>query len=160
MIIDVTGKLRINLKAREWCMLPYPGHPLGCPNYGQRKECPPQAPLIGDFADLNQPHFFAIVAFNLEHHMQRMWASHPGWSVAQARCVLYWQGTVRSQLTELAEAFRFTHPGMIYTLIPEAMGVNVIVTAWNLNVPIELKPIRIVHKVALLAYPKGVRSDG
>ena len=159
MFIEVTGKLRINLRAREWCMLPYPRHPNGCPEYGQREECPPQAPLITDFADLQQPHFFAIVTFNLEEHMQRMWSNHPEWSDAQARCVLYWQGTVRSLLTEHAEDFQWRNPGMVYTLIPEAMGVNVISTLQNLHIPVELKPTHIVHKVALLAYPRKKQNE-
>ncbi|KKK81159.1 hypothetical protein LCGC14_2816310, partial [marine sediment metagenome] len=33
-ILEVTNDLIIDHRAREWCKLPYPNHPRGCPNYG------------------------------------------------------------------------------------------------------------------------------
>ena len=36
----------VDYRARDWCRLPYPDHPRGCPNFGRRADCPPMAPLI------------------------------------------------------------------------------------------------------------------
>ncbi len=38
-----------------WCRLPYPGHTNGCPNYNNAAACPPVAPQVRDFFDLEKP---------------------------------------------------------------------------------------------------------
>ena len=152
-VIEVTGQLVITPRARDWCKLPYPGHPNGCPNNGQRPCCPPTAPMVDAFIDLEQPHWFVIERFNLKDHKERMLFTHTDWSDRQAKCVLYWQGTVKKRLREKTETFIQTHPGAVYTLLPEAMGVNVIVTARRLGIPIEIKPENFVHKISLVGYP-------
>ncbi len=81
---------------------------------------------------------------------------HPEWSDRQARCCLYWQGSVRKQLREETKKFADKN-GMVYTLIPEAMGVNVIATARKLGVPIKAKPDDMIYKIALVGYSK--RND-
>jgi len=43
---------------------------------------------------------------------------------------------------------------MVYTVRPEAMGVNVLQTARNIGIPIETKPFTTVFKIALVGYPK------
>ena len=47
---------------------------------------------------------------------------------------------------------------MIYTLLPEAMGVMVINTALKLGIPIEKTPINKVFKIALVGYNVGVKG--
>ena len=153
--VDVTGKLIISNMVGEWCKLPYPDHPQGCPNYGKQAHCPPQAPTVAEFIDLSRPHWFIIVPFNLEAHAQRMKAKHPKWSDRQARCVLYWQNTVRKSLRIAINSFTWQHPGTTSTLLPEAMGVNVIATAKKVGIDIEVKPEKIVAKIALVGFPNG-----
>lgn len=146
--------LRVNLKAREWCKLPYPDHPKGCPMYGKKDTCPPQAPLINSFFDLSKPVFLLAVEFDLSAHIERMLQKHPDWSDRQARCVLYWQESVNKSLRGECDKFRWLNPQMITTICPEAMGVNVMETARHCGIPIETKPKKIVYKIALAGYPK------
>lgn len=160
--IEITD-LRINMKAREWCKLPYPGHPKGCPNYGDPKHegvCPPSAPLIHEFINTKLPIFLIVEEFNLALHVQKYKINHPNCTDKQAKCVLYWQNSVRSKLRKQCEIFRHLHPDFIITLCPEAMGVNVIATAQIAKVPIKVKPEDIVYKIALAGVPneKGNNS--
>jgi hypothetical protein len=150
MLLDITGKLVINIRAREWCRLPYPGHPAGCPNYGISEQCPPKVPIVSKVFDLSKPHWFAVERFDLSAHSARMAAEHPGWSERQCRCCLYWQNGVRKGLRQKCEAFVAGRPGITFTLIPEAMGVNVFLTARKMDVRINRLAFPVVHKVALV----------
>lgn len=152
-------KLRVNMKARKWCLLPYPGHPKGCPNYNDPKHegiCPPSAPLIQDFIDLQKPMYLIVEEFDLDAHVEKWLIDHPTNTLKQARCVLYWQNGVRSRLKRKCESFKKAHPGFVTTLVPEAMGVNVIATAQLVGIPIKPKPDGVVYKIALA----GVSNAG
>jgi len=153
MIVQIDD-LRINMKARDWCKLPYPDHPKGCPNYGQRATCPPDAPLIYNFVDIGKPIFLIAVGFNLENHVNSMLLKHPDWSNRQAKCVLYWQGSVNKLLKQHIKQFLWMYPEYITTLCPEAMGVNVIETARRCGLPIKTKPTKNVFKIALAGIAK------
>lgn len=144
--------LRINYKAREWCKLPYPDHPKGCPNYGKKPTCPEQAPLIEDFIDLSKPKIIIAVEFDLAHHIGKMRSRHPDWSDRQLRCLLYWQGSVNKELRLLIKAVQGLNGLLKITTCPEAMGVNVIETAKRVGLPIELKPQSKVFKIAIGGY--------
>lgn len=58
--MEVTGELVIDMHARDWCLIPYLGHKNGCPNYGQKKTCPPFAPMIESFVDLSDVWFVIV----------------------------------------------------------------------------------------------------
>lgn len=67
--------------------------------------------------------------FDLQAHALSMKKKHPEWSDRQCRCVLYWQGKSRKQLKERTQA-AVAHLGTdAVSTCPEAMGVNVFVTA-------------------------------
>lgn len=152
-VFDVTGKLVVNQRAREWCKLAYPGHPKGCPNYGKLKECPPAVKPVGEVFDLSRMHWFVTVEFDLEAQTKRMAELHKNWTQKQCRNLLYWQKGVNADLeVEVREFINFAQ--LAFTLKPEAMGVNVIQTARNLGVPIETKPVKKVFKIALVGYPR------
>jgi hypothetical protein len=163
LIYDVTDKLIIDYRAREWCKLPYPGHdgkrgrPLGCPNYGKKKGCPPEAPLIENYADRGTSIFFMVTSFDLGKHMDRMKIIHPEWSDRQARCCLYWQAGVRKELESETKRVIKSGFGSIYTLCPEAMGVSVILTLLKLGIAIKVHPEKIVYKVSLICYPAKIQ---
>jgi len=55
---------------QDWCKLPYPNHPKGCPNYGKRKNCPPNVPLIDKI--IAPPYILVAIKFNLKEHMKKM----------------------------------------------------------------------------------------
>lgn len=152
MIVDVTDKLWIDKKSREWCKLPYSDHPKGCPNYGEKSECPPKAPFVEDFINLSKKHWFICEHFSLMDFENKMMKKHPTWTKKQARCCLYWQGTVRKKLNNYVKNFIDGRIDLTYTLIPEAMGVNVIKTAKRLNVPIKTKPDTYICKIALVGH--------
>lgn len=150
MVIEVTGSLVVQDLARKWCLLPYPGHPKGCPNYGVKDICPPNVRMVHDAFDLTFPHWFVIYKFDLAAHALEMGRRHPEWSDRQCRCCLYWQGTVRHNLMEEASAFAATVERSGITLCPEAMGVNVFRTCHRHRVMIRKNPRDIVYKVALV----------
>jgi predicted metal-binding protein len=157
VIKEVTNNLVIDYRAREWCKLPYPNHPYGCPNYGTKGVCPPLVARIEEYFDLRKSCWLAIVDFNLSNHKRRMKELHPDWSESQLKCVLYWQGTVKKKLKDLCEDFVFENIGenIIYTLCPEAMGLHVFSTMRKLGYRISKNITDIVYKVALIGYPNN-----
>lgn len=152
----VQANLTIDYRAREWCKLPYPLHPKGCPNYRHKYGCPPKTPLVEDVIDLEKSCWLVVVEFDLGSHIERMLSLHPDWSNRQARCVLYWQGTVNRELKLRSFVAKTEYPNADIFLTPEAMGVHVIKTMQSLGFPIETQPARRVFKVALLAYRQMV----
>ena len=156
MIIEATGQVLVNLEAREWCKLPYPGHPKGCPNYGKKAICPPAVATIDRVFDLERPCWFVVEKFDLGAHAKRMKEKHPKWSDRQCRCVLYWQAGVKSRLKEKTKLILYNKLGTIATDCPEAMGVNVTTTLRRLGLPIKNKPDGTVYKVALVGYPAAL----
>jgi predicted metal-binding protein len=153
-IKDVTNKLVIDYRAREWCKKPYPDHPNGCPNYNKKPECPPQSPLIEDFIKLELSHWFVIVRFDLQRQEERMQDSHPQWSVKMCRNSRYWQNSVRKVLHESCNDFMKGKPELVYTLLPESYGIHVINTVKHLGIPIKVRPKKYVYKIALIGFSK------
>lgn len=151
----VSPHLVIQHATRDWCELPYPGHPKGCPNVDKSPECPSQVPLVEEKFDLSFPSYFAIERFDLAAHAVRMQAKHPDWSDKQCRCVLYWQNGVRSRLRIKCKNLVAMKPGYAYTLIPEAMGVNVFRTCHRIGIKMRKNPQDKVIKVGLIAKLRG-----
>jgi len=141
----------IDSRVRGWCKLPYPNHPRGCPNYGKRAVCPPQAPLFKNI--LNPPFLLIGVRFNLGEWAERMKKRHPDWSDRQARCCLYWQGKVRKRLREECERLASNNQIICYT--PEAMGVHVFETCFHVGITLERNPQKFVWKIAIIGWKKN-----
>ena len=138
---------------RAACMKPYPNHPHGCPNYGKRASCPPQAPILDHTFDLSKPIYAIVNIFPLGEHRRRMAAKHPDWSERQLICCLYWQPKARRQLMDRIldwqakrEDGHRWHP----VLCPEAQGVNLTRTLSNAGFDLEWPPQERVCQVALL----------
>ena len=140
-------------KDGTWCMLPYPNHPKGCPNF---PKCPSEHL---DFRAYQYYEWFAVVEeFDLGAHAQRMKDKHPGWTRRQCRNLLYWQGGVRKRLREKAQAQAEEIKAHIILQIPEATGVDVYKTMKEHG--LELRPDPdIVYKIMILGrrYPKEER---
>lgn len=146
--------LEINHDCRGYCTLPYPNHPKGCPNFNKSPNCPPKSSVVDKVFNLDEEMFFVVEEFNLKTHMEQTKLNHPAWTDPQLKNVLYWQGKVRKSLRESTEEFiRETNPDMIYTLLPEAMGVMVIDTALKLGIPIERNPKDRIFKISLVGHP-------
>lgn len=146
-------RLVISNQVGDWCKLSYPGHPKGCPNYGKKKKCPPRAPMVGDFFDLNKNLWIVHSEFNLANHILKMEKRHPEWTLRQCKNVLYWQPTSRSQLNQrILEAL--VHTGAnASAMVPEAMGINVYATARISGLKLErIRHLAICRHVALIGF--------
>ncbi len=156
-IIKVNDKLIINYGCRNFCKIPYHGHKKGCSNFNKFELCPPKICLIENFVDLNKDIWFIVEEFNLKDHVDKMRIKHPEWSYIQLKNLLYWQNGVRKNLKNKTIKFINNHldkDKLVYTLLPEAMGVMVIDTASLLGIPIEKIPINKVFKISLIGYKK------
>lgn len=149
------SKLVLNDQTGEWCKIPYPGHPKGCPNYDKVDRCPPRAPKIEDFFDISTPMYLVHSEFDLAAHQDRMLSLHPEWSDRQCRCVLYWQPKSRKQLKERsAEAMKFLGLDGV-AMVPEAMGLNVYATARLSGLHLErIRDLKTCRHVALIGHKK------
>jgi len=151
---DVTGSLIITDKIGKWCQLPYPNHKHGCPNYNKSEKCPPKSKKVDEVFDLNKNHWFLLYRFDMGTHEQNMKIKHPKWSRKQCRCVLYWQKGIKKKLKDMYLEMKKTDPELIYTDIPEALGINVISTIKrNFSIPIDVKPDAVIFKVSMVGYP-------
>lgn len=146
---------------RGLCTKPYPNHPKGCPNYGQRDTCPPQCKLIKDAFDLDCGIWALWAIFDLAAHVTRMRDKQPSWTYRQLSCCLYWQGTVRKALREYVEKWMKEmkhYPPLADRLelitCPEAMGVNVTATMQNIGVTLEWPPQETTRMVYLVGVKK------
>jgi len=159
--ILITGELVIDLRAREWCKLPYGKyylksgekrytHPNGCPVYGKNPDCPPEAPIIHDYIDLSKEHWLVYVFFNMTVQYKKLRDIHPEWSDKMCRNSRYWQGTVGKKLRELAEMVIKRTKCNKYTLRPEARGIHVIKTIKRLGIFIKTRPKDMITKAALV----------
>jgi predicted metal-binding protein len=146
-------------KVQDWCRLPYPGHPKGCPNYNKVKKCPPQCPYVTDIFDIKKPMYLIHSEFDLQAHVERLRLVHPNWYERQLRCVLYWQPKSRNQLYGRVRKFWRHNWGHnlkeqqfeVVHFMPESLGVNVYVTAAKAGLKLEpIKKLKICRHVALM----------
>lgn len=137
----------------DWCRLPYPNHPRGCPNYDKVPRCPPEARWLLEVVDVTRPLFIVYSEFNLLNHVSRMKKKHPGWSERQLRNVLYWQATSRKQLKERVKlAMIYTFTTLVF-YCPEAHGLNVYATCRKNGLNLEkIRRLGICRHVALLGF--------
>lgn len=146
-------RLIVSEKTGEWCKIPYPNHPKGCPKYGNDKACPPHAPKLDEFFDLSKPLYFVHSEFNLKAHVERMKQKYKLWSDRQCRCVLYWQGTSRKQLRERAEEAAWSLGTNAITACPEGMGVNVYATARVSGLCLQrIRGLKICRHIAMIGF--------
>lgn len=145
----------IDHSVRALCSLPYPGHEKGCPKYGTRDTCPPNAPLFDEWFDLSIPIYAVYITFDLAAHIERLRTAHPDWDEGQLEDWNHWYAEARDALR--AEVARFLEVYPEYTVVkcPEAMGVNITATAAAAGIHLEWKqPIKTIHRIALA----GVRK--
>lgn len=153
------NEIILDMRAREWCKMPYPGHPRGCPNWGKHRWCPPEAPFFDQYFDMGK-NFLAVVAeFDMGTYIAGMRLKHPSWTNRQLRNPLYWQNTVRKILAMRLHCLKLNdlntrvpnNPIRDWTLIPEAMGMHVIATMRPF-IPIRARVGDRVFKVGIFGY--------
>lgn len=140
-------------KVGNWCQLPYPNHPKGCPNYGKKKDCPPRAKKIWEVFDLKKSLYLINSEFDLRSFGLEMKKKHPDWTRKKCRCVLYWQPKSRKQLKDRI-SWTLTNLNLdVAFTIPEAMGLNVYATARINGLHLErIRNLQICKHVALAGF--------
>ena len=136
---EVTGVMVIDHTVRDYCTLPYPGHPHGCPHYGKNEECPPHAPFVEDFIDVKKPHHIIIAVFTnrLEHE------HYTEEEELQENQILH----------DLMNRIQQVFPGIWYTLKPSALGIDVYKTATALGFSMNLHH-NYQKRVVFFGYPQ------
>ena len=145
-----TELILLDFPSGELCQRSYPGHPKGCPNYGKRASCPPQAPHISEIIDLGKEVYAIWNKYEFGVHVENMRKRHPDWSQRQLECCLYWQGSARKKLRSMIDLFVEKNPHHTHILqIPESHGVNVTATMKTLGIDLEWPPKEYVYQVAI-----------
>lgn len=147
MIIKVIPIYNKNI--RKLCLKSYYNHPKGCPNYNKKIGCPPNAQMIYETLDLNKDVFAIYNVFNLAEHIYRMNLKHPNWTERQLRCCLYWQPKARKQLREKIYEFLKIYKGYKIVNCPEAQGVNLTETMYDVGIILEWMPENIAYQIVL-----------
>lgn len=137
----------IDKSVRLLCMRPYHNHKKGCPNFNNRKTCPPTVPLWDEVCNIRLATFIYVTRFNLEEHVEKMRVKHPNWSEYQLACCLYWQSKARKPLQKYIKDH--TLPGMFMTICPEALGINVTETLKHVGITLEWPPKHYAYQVAM-----------
>jgi hypothetical protein len=151
-----------NPKVLRLCEKPYPGHPNGCPNYGKKETCPPQAPLLGELINTDRPVYviFNIFPFGEWVEKRRKTSAKrvaagtlkKPWSQRQLENCLYWQPKARKQLRERVESM--VPKDLMVLCTPEACGVDVTATMKSIGHNLEWPPVTVTYQVALVGYPE------
>lgn len=147
-------KPTIDYKVRDLCFKPYYNHKKGCPNFNNRKTCPPIVKKLEDILNLNAPIYVIYNCFYLKKHIDKMRFKHPNWSQRQLECCLYWQNTARKQLQIEIDIFNLTSNGIydknFYVIkCPEACGVNITETMKQIGIWLEWPPKVYTYQIAL-----------
>ena len=149
-------RIILSEKTGDWCQIPYPGHPKGCPNYNYYKtadRCPPRAPHITTVMYFKQPIYIVYSEFDLESDIERRKKNWPTATEKQLRCVLYWQETSRKQMRDRVKIAKYMTGANVSTSCPEGMGVNVYATCLKNGLKLEkIRHLKICHHVALVGY--------
>lgn len=147
-----------DVRVRDWCKMPYPDHPHGCPNYDKKDICPPKVCMVDEYFDTDKPVGFVVTEFDLGAHVQKMLEKHPEWTMRQARCVLYWQSRARKVLKEATDEALSTSEFDLASYCPEAMGVNLFRTMRNVGVTLKKNPTSIVYKINMVGHSPNKRD--
>ena len=162
-------------KTHIWCTLPYPGHKSGCPNYDKNPLCPPNIKIMEEYLKNYSFYYLIYAIFNISEYKTYMLEKHPDWSDRKARCLLYWQKSIKKLLKKYIQDIYLNHNDYSFYLFSsgsggkidnikqetiysmEAAGINVIQTLINNGIEIEVKPIKIIHIVTLLCSDKELK---
>lgn len=136
----------VDMKMRGLCKRPYLDHPFGCPNFGNKKGCPPG---VNNFLEnYEQKVGLVAIGFNLAQWIDIRRQEQPDWTKRALGNLRHWQPHVRSNLKRLLSEVNINGYEPIYTA--EAMGVNFTDTCRRVNIDLEWPPKNWVYQIALL----------
>ncbi len=155
-------------KTSLWCTLPYDNHSKGCPNYGKKNTCPPDAPYLEHEVKSYEHIYLLYLRFDFE--MYRVirgneWINKGfPYTEKQLRCLLYYQPSIKriiknhiiNKLFTLGSIYvlgcgsglRLPFQKIVYSM--EAVGINVFKTLKNNNIYHEIKPVNTTLFVNLI----------
>jgi len=164
-------------KTRGWCLLPYPNHPKGCPNYNNNPLCPPKANYMSEKIGKYKFYYLIYANFNFRKYREQMTLNHPTWSDRQIGCVLYWQNSVKKRIKDFLKKIYIKNSltnlylfgcGSGFNddffkqekiLSMEAAGINVFSTLKNNDIEFEAKPKNKILLVTLLCSVNPLNFD-
>jgi len=134
----------------DWCRLPYPRHPLGCPNFGQKKKCPPKSVKWTEL--IQEPYYFVIHEFDLE-----VWVNKH-----RNRNYFLYQTGARKILKDFCREVIGIEEMLEPTILmqPEKNYVNVFSTCRIHGVKLEKNPQKIVKFVAMIGTKRNAVNVG
>ena len=141
-----------DLKMIAFCRAPYYKHPLGCPNWDHKDNCPPHTK---PFLSAYQPAvYIAIARLDFGKYLKLKEKIHPGWTAKALKNPRHWQGHLRSALKSLLTPDRIP---AVYEVVTnaEAMGINLFETCANAGFVLERDPANFVCHINLLAKSKS-----
>ncbi len=130
---------------REWCALPYPAHPRGCPNT-EDCWCFENNHISREVHGAKRVHL-AWVEFDIDSYEERMREGHPKWTKKQCRNLLYWQRGLRARLKKSIKS-RFGEDAA-FRLCGEGGGINFYRTMRRLGVRLDMP--KDLHTVRIIA---------
>ena len=150
MIIPLE-KVVVDPRARDgtWCLLPYPDHPEGCPNY---PECIQERAHIDEY--MGYEWYGVVRKFDLKAHTEELKEAHPDWSESQRRNDEDWQNEVKSELLEEANAFAELSSGDVILERPEGHGVDMWATMAGNGIRLETNVPDVIYKIVLVGKPR------
>lgn len=143
-------------KTREWCKLPYPGHPRGCPNYGKNEKCPPRSKIRTDILERHESFILAYATFDVTGYVTRMKLVHPDWSDRQLRNSRYWQGSLKKMLLDFIRTnFDYKEilgagSGFMNSQSMESAGIDVFATLNRNGITFDRTARKFIIMVSLL----------
>jgi len=179
MIQEIDAKLiDYDAKTQNWCLLPYPKHSHGCPNYGKHRsldgiradikprvirECPPSDFLINKIFDFSKPTYIIYNIYPVGKDADnRMKTNTNLKTMAEFYNIRYWQNRARRKIYDEVENFLDNNPDTIVDLCPETHGVNYQTTMNKIDIklkwgkwPPEHSIDNVVYQICLGGYPKN-----
>ena len=139
----------------RWCTLPYPGHRNGCPNFGKYEDCPPRAPYFLDV--YKSEGFVAFMRFDFGEFLSKKKEIHPDWTERALRNPWHFQGHLDSKLRNfvISELDKPEFKNFQVVTSPEAMAVNIHLTARRAGIELEWPPRNNMFRIALIAQSLG-----
>ncbi len=163
--IDVIDKSTIVFtpKTRDWCRLPYPGHPRGCVNYGKHDTCPCNTPYRADILEKHDRFVLVHATFDINAYAGKMREIHPDWSEKQLRNSRHWQSQLKSKMKKKIAGVHHDElfgagGGFMGRPSMEAAGIFVFATLRRNKIPFDVKAKKFIKMVCLLVSKSPVKK--
>jgi len=153
-------------QVREWCKLPYPGYPNGCPNYGKNPLCPPNSPYRADVLCKNAVFTLVTATFDIVPYAAKTKELHPEFSDKQARNSRLWQSSIKRMLSDkILNEIPYTDilgtgGGLLGYQSAESGGVDMFATFQRNSIPFDKTAMQLIVLAAIIIREYGLPTKG